>query len=126
MNLCQTCGICCLSTEMQLSNEDIELIANKSELKKEDFCEFYDGFFRLKNVDGHCIFFQKETISCEIYNFRPFGCKLYPMIFDSEKNKCSLDDDCPHRKKFYRHKPEFQKKCSNLRSWVSKNFSHIL
>ena len=118
--LCQSCGICCCETEMELSNQDIINIENgsSSKISRKDFVEQRDGFNILKNFDGFCVFFDPLAKLCKIYEFRPLGCRFYPMIYDTSGNKCLLDKDCPHRSKFYRKKPSFQITCENLKEWI--------
>ncbi len=76
-----------------LSQQDIEEI-EKLGFKREDFCfKSEDGFYQLQNVKNECFFLQKNK--CQIYENRPRGCKFYPIIFDLNTNKASLDEDCP-------------------------------
>jgi len=82
---------------MLLSNEDIERI------KKLGFDHSYfvfcrDSWSQLKNYDGRCVF--NNGKQCLIYNNRPEGCKLYPKIYDEDKNCAKLDEYCPHRDEF--------------------------
>ncbi|TET32960.1 MAG: YkgJ family cysteine cluster protein [Candidatus Heimdallarchaeota archaeon] len=88
-----TCAICCKDTKMMLSLDDIEKI-EKLEYKKNDFCFLdEDGYFKLCNINGNCFFLVDNK--CQIYADRPQGCKFYPIIFDLDLNKASLDNDCP-------------------------------
>ncbi|MHA1720651.1 MAG: YkgJ family cysteine cluster protein [Promethearchaeota archaeon] len=121
MKICLSCSKCCFYTEMELSNQDIKRIEDKNiyGLKRDDFCVKVEGFFKLRNVDNHCIFLNPDSNLCKIYSYRPTGCKFYPLIFDQEKNKCIIDDDCPYKNLFYKHKPIFKKNCHNLRKWIS-------
>jgi len=89
---CIECGICCLNTEMELLAEDIERITSAG-YKLEEFAVERDGIYRLKNVDGHCVFYDASTRKCKIYNIRPIGCRLYPLIYDGEK--IEADRTCP-------------------------------
>ena len=100
MNFCLSCAKCCYNTEMELSKQDIKRIEDQNTLglKRDDFCFKTDGFFKLKNKDNHCIFLDPDTNYCKIYLIRPTGCKFYPLIFNQEKNKCVIDDDCPYKK----------------------------
>ncbi len=127
MNICLSCGKCCYNTEMELSNQDIKRIEDQNTLgfKREDFCFKTDGFIKIKNIDNHCIFLDPETNYCKIYLIRPTGCKFYPLIFNQEKNKCVIDDDCPYKKLFFTHKPIFQKNCKELRKWVNNELFNI-
>lgn len=89
---CITCGICCLGTEMELLAEDIERIISLG-YRLEEFAVERDGMYRLKNVDGHCVFYDPSTRLCKIYQNRPVGCRLYPLVFDGER--VSVDRTCP-------------------------------
>ena len=92
-----TCAKCCKDTQMLLSKVDIERIITLG-FNAEDFCFINDdGFFELKNVDGHCVFL--ESNKCLIYLNRPQGCRFYPIIFDLDANQAILDSDCPLIKK---------------------------
>jgi len=109
---------------MELTKEDVFLIENNSSYIKEKFSYVdKDGYLVLKKVGNRCIFLSKEKpLSCEIYPYRPQGCRFYPMMFDISKQKCVLDDDCPHKSKFYRKTEEFKISCNKLKTWVEKHF----
>jgi len=105
---------------MQLSQEDILSIEKESQGKwqKQDFSEKIEEFDQLKNIDGHCIFYDISQKKCRIYLYRPVGCRFYPLIFNPDTSKCEFDLDCPHRQQFYRHRPEYLTKCKELRFWI--------
>ncbi len=117
-NSCIDCrNFCCLKTEMILSEQDIKLIINNSsnDLKKKDFVyKNRDGFFQLKNIEGHCVFFDIVSKNCKIYEFRPKGCQFYPLIYDYNDNKCVIDDDCQKPHYFYQNQEEIKIKCQQL------------
>ncbi|RLG40132.1 MAG: YkgJ family cysteine cluster protein [Thermoproteota archaeon] len=100
------CFLCCLDTEMILTEEDIRRLESLG-YEREDFSEFRDGFIRLKNVDGRC-FFLKDG-KCSIYEYRPLGCRAYPVIFDLSSGKCTLDELCPARQTV--SEEELEEKC---------------
>jgi Fe-S-cluster containining protein len=82
---------------MPLSKKDIE------QIKRLGFNYAYfvinkDGWLQLKNYNGRCVF--NDGNQCSIYENRPEGCKLYPIIYDEDKNCTILDEDCPHRDEF--------------------------
>jgi Fe-S-cluster containining protein len=81
---------------MLLSNEDIERIRSLGFAKK-FFVVERDGWLQLKNYDGRCVF--HNGIRCSIYENRPEGCRLYPIIYN-EGMKTTFDKDCPYREKF--------------------------
>ena len=89
---CNKCGYCCIGTEMELLPEDIERIL-KLGYKLQEFAKFDGIYWRLKTKNGYCIFFNKKDNTCTIYEYRPIGCRLYPLQwngFDVE-----IDKRCP-------------------------------
>ena len=91
------CNQCCLETNMPLSNQDIERIRGLG-FDTNFFANESEGWLQLKNHDGRCVFHNGKI--CSIYENRPEGCRLYPIIYDKDKNCAILDEDCPHRNKF--------------------------
>jgi len=90
---CIKCGICCAPTEMELLPDDIERIESLG-YRFEDFAEVRDdGTVRLRNVDGHCVFYDPASRSCKIYEHRPIGCRLYPVIYVD--GSVGVDKLCP-------------------------------
>jgi len=79
---------------MILTRSDILRIA-KLGYSPDDFTVKSGGFIRLKNVNGACFFLDRETLRCKIYNSRPIGCRLYPIIYDVERNVITVDKECP-------------------------------
>jgi len=77
---------------MELLAYDIERIESLG-YKLEDFAVFDGEFWRLKNVGGYCFFYDVERRRCRIYEHRPIGCRLYPLIFNGEE--VSVDRTCP-------------------------------
>jgi len=57
-----------------------------------------NGWLQLKNKNGRCVF--HTGILCSIYKYRPEGCKLYPIIFDMDKECAIKDVECPFSDKF--------------------------
>ncbi|MFX1455292.1 MAG: YkgJ family cysteine cluster protein [Promethearchaeota archaeon] len=116
-NKCENCGECCLRTEMLLSKSDIKRITKRypNKLEKKDFViKNQHGFFQLKNIDEHCIFFEVQSKHCKIYKFRPRGCRFYPLIFNFQNNNCIYDDDCPRPHLFYQNRTKLKKVCQKL------------
>lgn len=89
---CIKCGICCIDTQMELLPEDIERIAALG-YRPEDFATVDGDVVRLKNVEGHCVFYDPSTSTCRIYEHRPVGCRLYPLVFDGRE--VYVDRTCP-------------------------------
>jgi Fe-S-cluster containining protein len=57
-----------------------------------------DGISQLVNRDGHCVFLVDG--SCSVYEHRPEGCRLYPLILDLDLDQVVRDDFCPWRDEF--------------------------
>jgi len=91
------CIKCCLNTKMPLSTSDIEGIRGLG-FSEGFFVTKRDGELRLKNLNGRCVFHNGQR--CTIYNGRPEGCRLYPVVFDENKGRAVLHGYCPHRNKF--------------------------
>lgn len=88
------CGKCCYGTEMILTIDDLLAIINLGyDIKY--FSVFRNGFVRLRNVDGHCVFLDPSSNKCKIYSARPIGCRLYPLMYDPEADNVVIDRLCP-------------------------------
>ncbi|MCW3997713.1 MAG: YkgJ family cysteine cluster protein [Candidatus Bathyarchaeota archaeon] len=91
------CGTCCQETEMLLSKKDIERLQKKGFSIKFFARNVKEGYITLRNLNGHCVFFDVKNIKCKVYRDRPIGCRLYPIIFDEAKGVI-VDKLCPaHR-----------------------------
>lgn len=125
-NKCENCGKCCLDTEMILSHQDIELIkiSYPNNIRKQDFAfKNKNEQFQLKNIEGHCVFFNHYSKNCNIYKFRPQGCRFYPLIFNINEKKCKLDEDCPRTNLFYENKQNLKITCKNLKIFLKKQLN---
>ena len=101
---------------MLLSNNDIEKIEHIG-YDRNYFIKSKKGWLKLKNKDGKCIFHNGKM--CVIYDNRPEGCTLYPLIFDRENKSAVVDEDCPYENCF-----RFNKKSVNqLYSLVTRIIS---
>jgi len=81
---CLRCGICCQQTDMLLSAEDITRLEKKG-YSKESFVRFdAEGYALLRNRQGCCVFYNTKKRRCEVYAYRPLGCRVYPVILDEE------------------------------------------
>ncbi len=87
------CGRCCLDTEMPLTEEDVETIERLG-YRREEFSVVVNGIRRLRNVNGRC-YFLDESNRCRIYDHRPIGCRIYPVVFDPETGRAIVDKLCP-------------------------------
>ncbi len=95
------CIQCCLDTNMPLSHQDIDRIKRLG-FDTNFFVTGREGWLQLKNQDGRCVF--HSSIMCTIYENRPDGCRLYPIIYDKDKKQALFDKDCPQRDKFHMSK----------------------
>ncbi len=77
-----------------LSNTDIERLERLSHDRQKFVRYDRQGFARLKNRHGLCVFYDIEKCRCKIYKHRPLGCRIYPVIF-SEQEGIVVDDLCP-------------------------------
>ena len=82
------CFICCLETSMPLSLADIDRLLG---LGYTDFTIVVDDERRLRNLNGVCFFL--EGHGCRVYEDRPEGCRLYPLILGKD-GAIELDGEC--------------------------------
>lgn len=88
------CTQCCIKTNMLLTIHDIQTI-EKLGYEARSFLSERNGWLQLKNNKGRCVF-HNGTI-CTIYDHRPEGCVLYPVVYDKDHRVAILDRDCPQR-----------------------------
>jgi Fe-S-cluster containining protein len=88
------CTRCCIETNMVLTTNDIQTI-EKLGHEARSFVSERNGWLRLKNKKGRCVF-HNGTV-CTIYDHRPEGCVLYPVVYDKDHRMAILDSDCPQR-----------------------------
>jgi Fe-S-cluster containining protein len=91
------CIQCCKQTNMLLTNRDIETITTLG-YDRTYFVERRNGWLQLKNSQGRCIFHTGEI--CGIYDHRPEGCMLYPVVYDNDTHCAILDSECPQQHMF--------------------------
>ena len=127
-NKCKDCGKCCLDTEMSISKQDIRKILKNQNLKlnEDDFAlKISHNHYQLKNIDGHCYFFNNKKKHCNIYESRPQGCRFYPLIFDNDVRKCVYDEFCPRANLFVLSKNKFKIKCNQIKNFLSNQLKLI-
>ena len=91
---CSRCGECCRDTRMELCRTDVARL-ERAGYRADDFSALGpDGVRRLRNVDGHCHFFDPESGRCKEYARRPLGCVIYPVNL-SEDGDVVVDESCP-------------------------------
>ena len=94
---------CCYDTAMPLLPEEVERIEWVTKKKREEFTWKDGQVYRLKNTrEGHCVFLDTTSKDgkkrCTIYNYRPVGCSLYPLVYDPDHDRVLVDKYCPLRK----------------------------
>lgn len=83
---------------MLLLDEDVNRIVGLG-FEQNAFVNFSEGFKVLKNRGkGRCVFHDGKQ--CTIYENRPAGCRLYPVIFDEDLSLQVKDELCPFRDEF--------------------------
>ena len=78
---------------MLLSTEDIDRLEGKGYLQGFFALLDKDGYARLRNEQNYCVFFNIEDLRCTVYQSRPLGCRLYPVIYDEQKG-ITIDRIC--------------------------------
>ena len=81
---------------MPLSINDIKRLKRLG-YNVNEFVVTVDGERRLRNIDGHCFFLLYGK--CKVYEDRPTGCKIYPLVVDYSGNTL-IDPDCRYSDKF--------------------------
>lgn len=92
------CSRCCLNTNMVLTSRDVERI-EKLGYDKRCFIIEQNGWLQLKNQKGRCVFHNGNV--CTIYEHRPEGCRLYPVVYSKDDRCAMLDRDCPKSSCFF-------------------------
>ncbi len=104
---------------MELTEDDIRRIESLG-YSRSFFTELgEDGIYRLRNVSGACVFLDRQKGLCRIYPYRPFGCRIYPVIYDFRQG-FTLDSLCPAIDTI--DKDEFRGRVSALK-WVLNKLS---
>jgi Fe-S-cluster containining protein len=82
---------------MLLTTRDIERIAGLG-YHHTFFVEERNGWLQMKNAHGRCAFHTGEY--CSIYDHRPEGCRLYPVVYNADRRCAILDAECPEKQRF--------------------------
>ncbi len=90
---CSNCGIYCEETMMEVSSEDIKRLEKKG-YRLEEFTFIDKGAAWLRNVNGYCYFYSRTDKKCQIYEDRPLGCYIYP-VMQLAKKGTTVDKLCP-------------------------------
>jgi uncharacterized protein len=91
------CYLCCINTNMVLTTKDIYTI-KKLGYEERFFVSEKNNWLELKNKNERCVF--HDGTQCTIYDNRPEGCSLYPVVFNIDRHQAVLDSDCPQQQCF--------------------------
>lgn len=117
------CHQCCLETEMILTEKDLEQI-EKLGFDRSEFClppEDTDGFWQLRNIQsplGLKCYFLSDEGECTIYDNRPEGCRLYPLILNIDTGEEMIDEDC-REKDWYREQKYHKSQIISINALVN-------
>jgi dCTP deaminase len=89
------CHECCLGTEMPLTEDDMAALAALGHDPGAFATTSPDGRTTLANVDGRCHFLGPDG-RCVVYERRPEGCTMYPLVMDGTSGAVVVDEVCPH------------------------------
>lgn len=90
------CHLCCVDTRMTLTGADVSALESAGH---SDFARLNSrSDLELKNSDGRCIFLADGR--CAVYEIRPEGCRLFPLILDIGVDRVVRDEYCPHWREF--------------------------
>ena len=91
---CTRCGECCQDTRMELCEADVARLERAGYARDEFSSQGPDGIRRLRNADGHCLFYDPASKRCKEYARRPLGCVIYPVNM-SPDGGVLVDELCP-------------------------------
>ena len=91
------CNQCCRHTNMLLTTRDIERIASLG-YDRTFFVKEHNRWLQMKNAHGRCVFHTGER--CSIYDHRPEGCMLYPVVYNADRRSAILDAECSQKQRF--------------------------
>lgn len=93
------CAQCCIGTQMSLTQQDIRQII-KAGYQPSSFIIHDEREWRLTNQQEHgpCVFLENKK--CQIYENRPAGCRIYPLVFNETLIQAVVDVLCPFSNEF--------------------------
>jgi Fe-S-cluster containining protein len=78
---------------MELSNDDIRRL-EEAGYRRDQFSFLDNRGVRLVNVSGWCFFYSLAEKNCRVYEIRPLGCRLYPVVYSADEGAI-VDELCP-------------------------------
>jgi hypothetical protein len=84
---------------MSLTHQDIHRITTTG-YQPSEFIIYEEGEWRLANQQDHgaCVFLKDKK--CQIYENRPIGCRIYPLVFNEARRQAVIDSLCPFSSEF--------------------------
>jgi len=79
---------------MDLSDEDVKRLEALGYSQYEFSTSLDNSSRQLRNIDGHCFFYDPSTTRCRVYSCRPFGCRIYPVVYIVGAG-IGIDSFCP-------------------------------
>lgn len=79
---------------MELSIHDVKRLESEGYDARKFSIKDDEHVIRLKNVDGRCYFYNVVNKRCNVYETRPKGCYIYPVVYIINEG-LGVDDLCP-------------------------------
>jgi Fe-S-cluster containining protein len=79
---------------MELSSRDINTLEKAGYSREKFTVKGEKGINRLRNIDGHCFFYNRVKKKCQVYELRPIGCYTYPVVYSADEG-IIIDELCP-------------------------------
>jgi len=102
---------------MLLSRADIRLLEGAGHDRQHFARSVGEGYVQLRNVRGYCFFYHVESQRCRVYDHRPLGCRIYPVMC-GEEEEVVVDDLCPQSGAV--SKKEIESKANRLRRLLKR------
>ncbi len=90
------CSACCVETAMTLTEADVRRLRARGHTGF--WRQTTSGDLQLLNRSGRCVFLTTE--GCSVYDDRPEGCRLYPLVLDTGRDVVRHDGFCPKVDRF--------------------------
>jgi Fe-S-cluster containining protein len=90
------CSACCVETAMTLTEADVRRLRARGHTGF--WRQTASGDLQLLNRSGRCVFLTAH--GCSVYDDRPEGCRLYPLVLDTGRDVVRHDGFCPVADRF--------------------------
>jgi diaminopimelate decarboxylase len=99
LSFCRICpNNCCYGAVINLTeSEYLNILARTG--REDIFTRTDDGVVQIVNGAGEpCHFFNEETKTCGIQDFKPIECRAYPLMTGRNKGEYAIGEQCPAHK----------------------------